>query len=109
MISKLVKTAKFMYGWLDWSLLYPLWQTQTGREQIIRYGLGFIKKHPEKLKEIQAMVDKIMGEEMLNAVMRSMRAKKEAPEAKEPDDRPRDITDLKDRLGLRRPGTGKKS
>jgi len=64
-LDKLFKSAKFLYGWLDWSLLYPLWKTEAGREQIVRVALQYVRKHPEKLQEIQTIISKIMAEDLL--------------------------------------------
>lgn len=66
MLSKFIKTAKYMADWLDWALIYPLWHTKSGREQIITILLPYVKNHPTKVWEMRQMAVKAMGEMYMN-------------------------------------------
>jgi hypothetical protein len=65
-LSKFIKTAKYMADWLDWALIYPLWHTKSGREQIITILLPYIKNNPTKVWEMRQMAVKAMGEMYMN-------------------------------------------
>jgi hypothetical protein len=67
-LSKFIKTAKYLADWLDWALIYPLWQTKSGREQIITILLPYVKNNPTKVWEMRQMAVKAMGEMYMNKI-----------------------------------------
>jgi hypothetical protein len=93
-ISKFVKTAKYLSGWLDWTLMYPLWRTEVGREQIVRYLVQLARKHPKEFEQVQRLIGKIMAETLLKSA--ATRVKQAAattpaakPETKTPEAKPK--------------------
>lgn len=115
MLSKIVKTAKFMADWLGWALIYPLWRTEAGREAIISYALELREKDPEKFKAFSVDAEKFLADfKKLAALAAVKNASPKAHRSKatgggftdlfvdEVEEDRNDIIDIKTKLGLKK-------